>query len=263
MRVISWDEATDSRKQENIPSIATIGVFDGLHKGHQALVDAVRGQAGENRKIVVTFTKNPKQVKAPAQYAGDLFSLEQKLAAFADNKMDLCILIDFSENFSKMSGEDFIHSLVKSCGVRFFIVGWDFTCGYRLSTKAVDLRRIAALHKASVDIVPPVLLDGTVVSSSKIRSALLEGRTDLALAMLGSPYTLDVRGYGMESRANVRFAKLDASLSVIPAQGRYAASLRKDELIIADSVLVLEHGIVQWNASTEVKPDFIVFGQKL
>jgi len=248
---------------ENVPSIATIGVFDGLHKGHQALVNAVREQASGNRTIAVTFTKNPKQVMAPAQYAGDLFSPRQKLEAFAASGLDLCILIDFSENFSKMSGEDFIQSLVQSCGVRSFIVGWDFTCGYRLSTKAVDLRHIAALHGARVDIIAPVLLDGALVSSSKIRSTLLQGRTDLALAMLGSPYTLDVRGYGMESRADVRFTKLDASLSVIPAQGRYAAQVRKDDRIVAESVLVLEQGIVQWNASTEVKPDFIVFGQKL
>ncbi len=252
-----------SQERENVPSIATIGVFDGLHKGHQALVQAVKDRAAGLRTVAVTFTKNPKQVMAPEHYAGDLFSLEQKLEAFASNRFDLCILIDFSENFSKMSGEDFIQSLVRSCGVRSFIVGWDFTCGYRLSTKAVDLRRIAALHNASVGIIAPVLLEGAVISSSKIRAALLEGQTDLALAMLGSPYALDVRGYGIESRADVRFSRLDASLSVIPAHGRYAAQVRKDDRIIADSVLVIEQGIVQWNASTEVKPDFIVFGQKL
>ncbi len=263
MRVIRWDQAIHGAIGENVPSVATIGVFDGLHKGHQALVNAVKEHAQGRRTMAVTFTKNPKQVMAPANYAGDLFSLDQKLEAFAANGLDLCLLIDFSENFSKMSGEDFIQSLVQSCGVRSFIVGWDFTCGYRLSTKAVDLRRIAANHTVEVDIIAPVLLDGTVVSSSKIRAALLEGRTDLALAMLGSPYTLDVRGYSIESRADIRFATLDARLSVIPAQGRYAAWLRVDDRLSAVSVQVQENGIVQWNASTEVKPDFIVFGQKL
>ncbi|MDR1903315.1 MAG: adenylyltransferase/cytidyltransferase family protein, partial [Treponema sp.] len=122
------------------PSAMTIGVFDGVHRGHQALIREVveRGPF----PTVITFKQNPKSILNPQSYTGDIFSLRQKLECFEALGVERTILIDFSDNFSKLKGQEFIDILKKRGNLVFLIIGRNFRCGYKLDTDAARVKAI-------------------------------------------------------------------------------------------------------------------------
>lgn len=260
MRIVTWDEAiAGAFGLEPPPAAATIGVFDGVHRGHRELVRRVLKKAPGKVPVAVTFRENPKRVTAPHRFAGDLFTLDQKLEALDDLGLTVCVLIDFSGDFSKLGGNEFISTLVGSCGVRFFAVGSDFKCGYRLSTDAHDVREIAAGFHAEVDVVEPVLVDGEKVSSSGIRAAVTRGRMDLALAMLGRPYTLDLRGLETESNHGLLDVVPGKRGFVLPRFGNYVGTLVTDSRKSVVSISV-RHGHIRARADfLEGRPLFLEF----
>lgn len=237
MRVASWEEATGGAVGAEASAL-TIGVFDGVHKGHQELVRRV--VAGGLRPAVVTFTAHPKLVTAPERFGGSLQTLDQKLASLESLGVSLCVLIDFSGDFSKLTGNEFVSTLVRSCGARYFAVGNDFRCGYRMMTDARAMRSIAAELGAEVDIVEPVTVDGVRVSSSVIRSLLREGRTDRALAMLGRPYTLDLRAFEAVDDARSFVVRPTQRGYVLPREGAYDGRLVGRDGVLDVAILVAE-----------------------
>jgi riboflavin kinase/FMN adenylyltransferase len=248
------------------PTSATIGVFDGLHLGHRALVARVVGKAPGMVPSAFTFNDNPKKVTRPNRFSGCLFSIDQKLAALDEAGIQLCVLIDFSGNFSKLAGSEFVSTLVRSFGVRSFVVGSDFKCGHRLSTDAASLKAIAGSLGAEAEIIPPVIVEGETVSSSRIRSAIADGRTDLALAMLGRPYTLDLRRIGLGYDGVSAAVSLRGRGVVEPAPGTYEATVicrtgRRD----VEATLRLD-GTLRWpreECAFDAEPAFLAFGPKI
>jgi len=227
MRIVSWDEAM-AGGQACLPGpvAATIGVFDGVHLGHRELIRHVLDKAPALAPVAVTFRENPKRVTAPSRFMGDIFTLEQKLETLDALGIHTCVLIDFSSNFSKLAGNEFISALTGSCGVRYFAVGADFKCGHRLSTDALALSQLALAQGALVDVVPPVMSGGHKVSSSGIRMAIQKGRMDLAFAMLGSPYTLDLMKLETERLGTVMTVHAQGRGFVLPRNGRYEGTAR-------------------------------------
>lgn len=266
MRVATWDEMLTDAAEMPDRSAVTVGVFDGLHRGHRALVSRVVSMAPGLMPVAVTFKDNPKKVTRPHRFSGDLFSVDQKLAALAEAGIELCILIDFSGNFSKLAGSEFVSTLVRFCGVRTFVVGSDFKCGHRLSTDARGLEAIASGLGVSTEIVEPVTFEGDIVSSSRIRSAIENGRTDLALAMLGRPYTLDLRGIGIDSVGSEAMAVIRGRGLVEPAPGIYEATLLGSNVHKDIEATLRLDGTVLWPIngwSGGIEPDFLAFGPKI
>ncbi len=187
MIVKSWDEFVGSVSSLDIA--ATVGVFDGLHLGHQALIQTVLSQEPAMRSCVVTFAQNPKDVLHKSSFKGNLFSLEQKLDNLASTGVGLCVLIDFSPDFGKQSGEQFL-SLLSRAGVRFLCIGPNFRCGHNMDTSAGDLAALGQEIGVQVAILEPVMYKGFPVSSSRVRKAILEGNLDEARSMLGRPYEI-------------------------------------------------------------------------
>ncbi|MFH2115004.1 MAG: hypothetical protein ABIJ86_10920, partial [Spirochaetota bacterium] len=188
---------------------------------------------------------------------GNLVSLAQKLELMEAAGIQVCVLIDFSMNFSKMGGYDFISILVKSCGVRTFVVGSDFKCGHRLSTDALGVGQIARSLGSETDIVDPVRLDGDVISSSRIRATVSEGRMDQALAMLGRPYTLDLRSIQLEHDRGKVTASIPLIGAVVPPEGRYDVQLVDGELNHPSAALVGADGTLSWVQSDGYEPKFV------
>jgi FAD synthase len=104
---------------------------------------------------------------------------------FAASRIDTCVLIDFSEDFSKMSGRVFISRLSRAVNMRYIVVGPDFHCGYRNDTDAAEVERLAREAGIAAEISPPVMEGGLPVSSSRIRHALASGDYRLAEVLLG------------------------------------------------------------------------------
>jgi riboflavin kinase/FMN adenylyltransferase len=186
MQALDWDDFINGSAAggaTNPPSAMTIGVFDGVHRGHQSLIRRVveHGLC----PTVVTFRKNPKQTLAPQTYAGDIITLHEKLIIFERMGIQRTILIDFSEGFRRLKGREFIESLIYKGNLRFLVVGYNFRCGCHLDTDVQTVQSIAEEHGAACEVVEPIMFRGERVSSSRIRAALRVGDWVKAAALLG------------------------------------------------------------------------------
>ncbi|MCL1814422.1 MAG: FAD synthetase family protein [Treponema sp.] len=192
MQQISWDNLPGLEKAGDGKKTAlTVGVFDGLHRGHQALIAKITAKAPELLPVVVTFRENPKKFTKTAGKSAknprDIIDFKEKIFLMESMGISLCVIIDFSEHFSKMSGRDFLEAL--NCRLRpaYMALGMNFHCGYRRDTDAGTFKTLAEGLGIEVEIIPPILEWGLPVSSSRIRSALEAGRINEANLLLGRP----------------------------------------------------------------------------
>lgn len=227
MTILDWTSWTAGAKGSGRPSAVTIGVFDGVHAGHRVLIGRVLSRAGDLEPTVVTFRQNPKELLHPETFHGAVLTLRQKLESLEESGIGTCVLIDFSGNFSKLTGTEFLSALADKGGARYLAVGSDFRCGYRLSTDAESVRRIGASLNVETEIVDPVLYHGRAVSSSRIRRAVLEGRMPDAFAMLDRPYVLDLRDLVPSKEGDA--LRYDGIRQVLPPPGRYPAEASTTE----------------------------------
>lgn len=266
LRILGWDEALRGSSDLPRAAAATIGVFDGLHLGHAALVRRVVEKAPGLVPVAFTFKGNPKRQTGRHAGLADLFSLRQRLEALDAAGLALCVLIDFSGNFSKLAGSEFVSILVESFGVRSFVIGSDFRCGYRHSTDAPALRLAAGGLGAETDIVDPVSLGGSPVSSSRIRAAVTEGRTDLALAMLGRPYTVDLRDSRIVPVDGNDVVSLAGLGVAVPREGIYGVTLDYGTTRADVRATVRGDGTLSWPSAAEGQgpsPRFAAFGTRI
>ena len=186
MRLINWDdlpELTGGKK-----TALAVGVFDGLHRGHLALIAKITGKAPELLPVVVTFRENPKRFREnPQEIHDDIISFEEKTALLDSLGVPLCVIIDFSEHFSKMSGRSFLETLFRYLHPAYVTLGENFHCGYRRDTDAGTFKSLAEALGIQAEIIPPVMEGGSPVSSSRIRRALKAGRIKEASLLLGRP----------------------------------------------------------------------------
>ena len=254
MKVIDWNDFTTESRLHNDQHAAAIGVFDGIHIGHQALIKALE-QETTRRSVIITFKENPKKILRPESFYGDITTLEQKLAYFENHGIDTTVIIDFSKNFSTIPGEIFVQTLVSTARITKIIIGWDFSCGHNLDTPSRAVARLARYLGANVEIIPPVIINGEVASSTKIRRAIREGNIQYAVAMLGHPFTLDVRMFSF----SYEHQKLTAlsNTNVMPEQGTYNAILTGTAYSHSD-VCTFEHGTITWKSTVlPEQPRFI------
>lgn len=230
MNIISW-ESFVSGAFPSAQRAATVGVFDGLHRGHRALVDRVAAFAPTLTPTVFTFTENPKAILRPNDFDGDIFSLDQKLGELERLGMALVVLIDFSGNFGKLSGKEFV-DLIKDRGkLRYLAVGSDFRCGYHLDTDADRIRSLNEAEGVPTDIVAPVLWDGAPVSSSRIRSAIAAGNLVEATALLGRNFVLDLGSVPKTPGPVADEYDVGPTRRITPPNGRYTALVRSDDAL--------------------------------
>jgi riboflavin kinase/FMN adenylyltransferase len=133
----------------------------------------------------VTFKQNPLQILKPETFSGEIYPLVQKLCVLESLGVQMAILIDFSREFSKINGRDFIDLLLGCQPVKLLAVGGNFRCGYQLGTGVEEIQTLAEARGTAVWVAPPVLDEGQPVSSSRIRQALAEGRVPEAERLMG------------------------------------------------------------------------------
>jgi len=186
---------------------------------------------------VITFVENPKKVLGRASFKGNIFSLEQKKESLSACGIKLCVLIDFSQDFGKHSGGEFLR-LLFAAGVRFLCVGPNFKCGHNMDTGAAELPALCDKLGILARIVDPVMYKGYPVSSSRVRKAVIEGELTEANEMLGRPYEVWLLPDGSEGRISPRghpFFCDDPSV-VLPPDGEYRAGIRgKDGLLLTEA----------------------------
>jgi len=212
------------------PAIA-LGNFDGLHRGHQRLLDATRQAASrlEGDSVVFTFDPHPAQVLAP-QFAPPLLSTrERKLELIADAGMSACVIEPFTPELAALSPDDFLHILCNIIGARHVVVGYDFTFGRKRAGTTQTLRAFGEEHGFAVEVIEPVAVDGIVASSTKVREFLGAGKVDGAALLLGRPYDVDgavVRGAGRGRTIGIPTANIATDGVLLPHAGVYAVRAR-------------------------------------
>lgn len=206
----------------------TVGNFDGIHLGHQKILCSVveRARATHAVALAVTFDPHPLKILRPAEAQPLISTLAQRLEGLEQLGLDAALVLKFDLDLSRLSPEDFVRGiLVEQLCVASILVGENFRFGYR---QAGDVKLLAELGRRfgfAVEIVPPVVVRGEVVSSTAIRRAVSEGRVDRAGRLLGRPFALsgEIRpGTGQGSRIVFPTLNLLPSQELLPAIGVYA-----------------------------------------
>jgi len=209
-----------------------IGVFDGVHLGHQQVIRQAVADAAQQEAlaVVITFDCHPNAVVAPDRVPPLIYSLPQKLRAIAALGADTTLLIHFDPPFSQQSGERFIRSLAADFGlIHSICVGSDFAFGHKRSGNVELLKTLGQELHFIVHGLAAVSLDGQVVSSTRIREAIHGGHFDAASQMLGRAYALAgevIRGDQLGRQLGFPTANLDATGRVLPPNGVYAAHVQ-------------------------------------
>jgi riboflavin kinase/FMN adenylyltransferase len=209
-----------------------IGVFDGVHLGHQQVIRQTVADARVHNAValVVTFDKHPNAVVAPDKTPPQIFSRSQKLRAIESLGADALLEIPFDKTFSAKSGEVFIRELAHDLGkIHSVCVGADFVFGHKRSGNVELLKKLGAELFFQVHGLAAVALDGQVVSSTRIREAIRAGNFDAASQMLGRPYAICgkiIEGDKIGRQFGFPTANLDATNLILPPNGVYAASVK-------------------------------------
>jgi riboflavin kinase/FMN adenylyltransferase len=203
----------------------SIGSYDGIHLGHRALLERLRahGERLGGDTVLVTFEPLPREYLSPDDPPPRLTSLRERWRLLAETGIDYVWLLRFDERVRTMSGEAFAERLRGQLGAAVVVVGHDFRFGRNGEATVAFLEAAGAQMGFSVDVVPPVTVDGTRVSSSRIREALARGDLRQAERWLGRPYGM--RGRVIEGRhlgrklgyptANLRLGRRRAALGGI------------------------------------------------
>jgi riboflavin kinase/FMN adenylyltransferase len=211
------------------PVCLAIGVFDGVHLGHQQVIRQAVGDAAQHKglSVVITFDRHPAAVLAPARVPPLIYPPAKKMRAIASLGPDTAFVIHFDKAFSEMTGEEFIRGLARDCRkIQSLSVGRAFSFGRARSGNVALLRALGKELSFAVHALAEVSLDGRPVSSTRVRAAVRAGRFAQAGQMLGRPYTLCgriLKGSGVGRRMGVPTANLDAAGLLLPPDGVYAA----------------------------------------
>ncbi len=209
-------------------TIITIGTFDGVHLGHQKILENVVKKAKENgsRSLVITFDPHPRFVVSPDYNLQLLTTTDEKLTILETTEIDNVLVINFTKEFSQMSYEDFIKKIIcDQIGVEHIIVGYDHKFGKNRGGDKSKILEMSDECNFNVSSVDEIFVDNEVVSSTKIRNALKAGNLDKANKFLGRNYFFNgkvIRGAQRGRELGYPTANIQPDANkVIPGNGVY------------------------------------------
>jgi len=219
--------------------VVALGNFDGLHRGHMKLLDEVRRQAAERggTAVAMTFDPHPARVLRPDKAPPLLMTLEQKLDAFERAGLQAVAIVRFSDELSRWEPELFVEAvLLDWLRVAEVWVGANFLFGRDRAGTFTLLRTLGEDRGFRTEKIEPIRYKDFVVSSTRIRHLVAEGRVDEAAALLGHHYFIDgtvIRGDGRGRQLGFPTANLDTANELLPADGVYATIATIDDVLHA------------------------------
>jgi riboflavin kinase/FMN adenylyltransferase len=235
MQVIRDNQPSDSSKR----SVVTIGAYDGVHRGHQAVIGQVRHEAQQLgcQSVVVTFDKHPASVVRPASAPKLLTDLDQKLELLQQTGIDATLIVEFNRERSTEDPALFVKRvLVDTLRARVVVVGEDFHFGFNRGGNVAMLRELGKQFDFQVEPVKLIARPDGVeepVSSTSIRRALAGGQVEIATNLLGRAY--EMRGVvvnGDKRGRSIGFPTANVEVPnamCLPADGVYAGRFRCDD----------------------------------
>jgi len=199
--------------------VAIIGVFDGVHRGHQAVIAQARALAGAGEVVALTFDPHPLAVLAPESMPDMLMSIDDRVEALTGAGVDSVVIVPFTEDLSNQSPREFVEEFVVGrAGADVVVVGENFRFGRGASGDIQTLRELG--HDFGFDVRPLELRgDGGRFSSTRVRTALAEGDLSAAMEVLGHPFAY--RGVVVHGNHRGRTLGVPTANIVVP-QGRAA-----------------------------------------
>jgi len=210
------------------PCVVALGVFDGIHLGHRAILGtaAARGKARRVRVVACTFDRHPMEVLQPARAPAPLTTLAERLDLIAQTGVDLALVLAFTPELAVVEPEVFVKDIVIGrLHAQEVVVGYNHTFGRGARGDAALLCAVGAPLGLVTHVVPPLLVDGVPVSSSEIRTALKEGDVRRAARYLGRPYSIGgtvTQGAGRGRTLGFPTANLDPERPLLVPTGVYA-----------------------------------------
>lgn len=216
------------------PQVATIGFFDGVHKGHKFLIKHVVETAKDAgmESMVITFDRHPRQVLQSDYIPQLLSTTESKLLLLSHTDIDNCAMLHFDKETAALSAREFMEKILRDkLNVRKLVIGYDNRFGHNRSESFDDYVRYG--RELGIEVIKnnAFVLNGLNVSSSVIRSYISKGEIEMANMCLGYPYTIYgkvVKGFQQGRKMGFPTANLDNSEfgQLIPAPGVYAVKVR-------------------------------------
>jgi riboflavin kinase/FMN adenylyltransferase len=210
-------------------TVVTVGTFDGIHRGHQAIFARVRDVAQSEKlsPVLVTFHPHPRTVVTPDNIPMLLTTIEEKQRFVPCFFEGTVLVIRFDESLRNMSAEEFVKQvLVERIGVKRLIVGYDHGLGKNRGGNTETLERLGKEYGFVLEVVKPVIWNDAPISSTRIRQALTYGKYDFAVELLGHDYAICgvvEKGIGLGKKlgyptANVKYNQW----KLLPPEGVYA-----------------------------------------
>jgi riboflavin kinase/FMN adenylyltransferase len=248
MRVVDWKQLS----QEDTPLLPvalTIGTFDSLHIGHQRLIRGVVENSCEATAAVCTFRRNPASVLGSRPFVGNILSLPQKIDKLDGLGVALVVLIDFSPEISKLTGKSFLELLASRLDVKKLVVGYNFHMGKGRDTNAQELVGILTGSSTELEIIPATMYGEEVVSSSRIRTLIQQGRFAEAKYMLKDDFRLDLQEVPILRQGDSCRVRRSDIGQVLPRIGEYQVCFITESLEGAGVLKVGEEQL-SWRQSS-------------
>lgn len=218
---------------EQIPLVLAIGNFDGVHLGHQHLIEKITERAKKinGRAAVLTFYQHPQHVLHPSSKPALLTSIEHKLFLLDEYGVEICFLLSFTPELSRMEAEDFVSVvLLDRLNVREIYLGHNARFGRDRHGDSSLMKKLAEQLKFHYEEIKPVDFDGKMVSSSRLRSLVREGELEAAHQCLDRPWSLwgeVVHGDHRGRTIGFPTANLAIKSEILPPFGVYAVRARE------------------------------------
>src|SRR6056297_189372 len=217
-------------KYHNKPTVVAIGSFDGLHKGHQKIINKTI-EIAKNRDMesgVFSFFPHPLEIVAPEKTPSFLISRRQKIKILDKLGLDYYFEQKFTKDFSNLTFKEFIYGiLIKKIGVKHIVVGSDFKFGKNQTGNTKKLKNLDDIYNIETTIIPVIKKEASKISSTYIRKLIKEGKVNEVTKYLGRNYKLEgkvVTGEGRGRKLGIPTANLSLTTDyVLPPKGVYAA----------------------------------------
>lgn len=214
-------------------SILSIGLFDGVHRAHMAILDRIvtNASAIDGRSVIVTFHPHPREVVSKDSKVYLLSTLEEKLDLFEKHRINEVFIIPFTYEFSRLPFHEFYKQyIVNAVGVSGVVEGYNHQFGRDREGGMNQVRELGNVHGFTVETIPMMKEGDLVISSSSIRELLSIGNIPLANSIIGRPYQFSgivVRGHGRGKKLGYPTAniKLGESKKLVPKIGVYAVQI--------------------------------------
>ena len=239
-RAVGQGDTLSAEDMRMAPCVATIGFFDGVHRGHQFLIHHLVETARQDglNSTVITFDQHPRKVLQSDYQPEMLSTLDSKLLLLSKTEIDNAVVLHFDKEMAALSAKDFMQQVLHDhLNVKKLFIGYDHHFGHNREETFDDYVRYGKEMGIEVIRNEAFQIDGVNISSSVIRSLLKEGEVELANQALGYPYTIIgkvVSGFHEGRKLGFPTANLDISHfgQLIPVPGVYAVKARMENTVV-------------------------------